>query len=89
MQLIEVIIILLVNIGVSSLAGVAIVFLSLPLQTWAMKKLFLGRQASMVYTDKRIKSISELLLGIKVIKMFAWEEPYKAKVHDLRRRELQ
>ncbi|ORY70608.1 ABC transporter [Leucosporidium creatinivorum] len=84
----EVIIILLCTIGVSSLAGVAVVAVAIPAQTFAMKRLYRGRQKSMVFTDSRIKTISEILMGIKVIKMFAWEKPYLAKVHHLRQREL-
>ncbi|KAK4700227.1 hypothetical protein P7C70_g6022, partial [Phenoliferia sp. Uapishka_3] len=87
-QLIEVVVILLINLGVSSLTGVALVVVALPLQTLAMRKLFLLRRQSMVFTDARIKLISELLLGIRVIKLFAWEGPYLAKVHQFRKREL-
>lgn len=88
LQLLLVIIILLVQIGYSALAAVAVVAVALPLQTYAMKKLFQGRQESMRFTDARIKTISELLSGIKIIKMFAWEKPYVKKVHELRRNEL-
>ncbi|KAM0753983.1 ABC transporter [Meredithblackwellia eburnea MCA 4105] len=87
-QLIEVIVILLINLGVSSLAGIALVAVAMPFQTYAMRKLFMLRRKSMVFTDARIKLISELLLGIRVIKLFAWESPYLQKVHNFRKREL-
>ncbi|GAA5927015.1 uncharacterized protein JCM15063_000432 [Sporobolomyces koalae] len=87
-QLIEVIVILLCTIGVTSLSGVAVVLLCLPIQTWAMKKLFQGRQKSMVHTDARLKTISEFLAGIKIVKLFAWEEPLLAKASESRRKEL-
>ncbi|ORY64744.1 P-loop containing nucleoside triphosphate hydrolase protein [Leucosporidium creatinivorum] len=87
-QFIEVVVILLCTIGVTSLAGIAVAVVALPLQFWAMKQLFAGRQKSMKWTDSRIKLISELLAGIKIIKLFAWETPYNEKVHDLRQREL-
>jgi len=53
-----------------------------------MKKLFQGRQKSMVHTDQRLKTITEFLSGIKIIKLFAWEEPLLAKVSESRRKEL-
>jgi len=56
----QVIIILLCTIGVSSLAGVAVVAIAIPAQTFAMKRLYRGRQKSMVFTDSRIKTISEI-----------------------------
>ncbi|SCV70351.1 BQ2448_1745 [Microbotryum intermedium] len=87
-QLIEVIVILLVTIGVSSLAGVALVAAAMPLQTFAVRQLFKGRQKSMKFTDARIKSISELLIGIKIVKLFNWERPTVDRVHEIRRKEL-
>ncbi|GAA5895556.1 uncharacterized protein JCM6883_001546 [Sporobolomyces salmoneus] len=87
-QLLEVVIILLCTIGVTSLSGIAVVLACLPLQTWAMKKLFQGRQKSMVHTDSRLKTITEFLAGIKIVKLFAWEEPLLAKVSESRRKEL-
>ncbi|GAA5962545.1 hypothetical protein JCM21900_003672 [Sporobolomyces salmonicolor] len=88
LQLAEVIIILLCTIGVSSLAGIAVVIFAMPLQTYAMRELFKGRQSSMKHTDARIKTISELLTGIKIIKLFAWEVPMTEKVGVSRKREL-
>ncbi|GAA6028671.1 hypothetical protein JCM8097_007340 [Rhodosporidiobolus ruineniae] len=87
-QLIEVIVILLCTIGVTSLAGVAIVFISLPIQTWAMRQLFRGRQVTQKHTDARIQTISELLSGIRVVKNFAWEQPILEKADGSRKREL-
>ena len=59
-QLVEVVVILLCTIGVSSLPGVAIVIAAIPLQTWAMKQLYKGRRIAQKHTDARIKTISEL-----------------------------
>ncbi|GAA5990991.1 hypothetical protein JCM10908_006490 [Rhodotorula pacifica] len=87
-QLVEVIIILLCTIGVSSLAGIALVLVALPMQTYAMRQLFRGRQQAQVFTDERIKTISELLSGIRIVKFFAWERPILAKVATSRKREL-
>ncbi|KWU44771.1 ABC transporter [Rhodotorula sp. JG-1b] len=87
-QLAEVIIILLCTIGVSSLAGIALVLVALPMQTYAMRQLFKGRQQAQVFTDERIKSISELLSGIRIVKFFAWEKPILDKVATSRKREL-
>ncbi|GAA5898535.1 hypothetical protein JCM6882_007809 [Rhodosporidiobolus microsporus] len=87
-QLIEVIVILLCTIGVSSLAGIAVVAIALPLQVYAMKKLFRGRQAVQKHSDARIKTISELLSGIRIVKTFAWEQPLVEQVAASRRKEL-
>ena len=39
-------------------------------------------------TDARVKLMNEVLTGIRVIKYYCWEKPFKGKVHDLRQVEL-
>jgi ABC-type multidrug transport system fused ATPase/permease subunit len=68
-----VLILLLVNLGVSALAGFAILFIGTPLQTWVMKRMFNIRKKAMVWTDKRAKLLQELMGGMRVIKFFTWE----------------
>lgn len=69
-QLIIVIIILLVNLGASSLAGIGFLLIVTPFQTWAMKAMFSLRKKTMVWTDKRAKLLQELLGGMRIIKFF-------------------
>ena len=83
-QLIICMIILLVNLGPSALAGFAIFLIIMPVQTRLMRFIHLSRQKTMVFTDKRAKLLQELLSGIKVIKFFAWEDPYLAKINQVR-----
>lgn len=66
-------VLLLVNLGPSALAGFAIFFIGSPIQTWVMKRLFTVRKKAMEWTDKRAKLLQELLGGMRVIKFFAWE----------------
>ena len=39
-------------------------------------------------TDARVKLMNEILTGIRVIKYYCWEKPFKGKIHDLRKVEL-
>ena len=39
-------------------------------------------------TDARVKLMNEVLTGIRVIKYYFWEKPFKGKIHDLRKVEL-
>ena len=39
-------------------------------------------------TDARVKLMNEVLTGIRVIKYYCWEKPFKGKVHDIRHVEL-
>lgn len=87
-QLIIIIIILLVNLGVSSLAGIGFLVVMLYPQGKAMKAMFGFRKKAMAWTDKRAKLIQELLGGMRIVKFFAWEQPYLAKIDKIRRSEL-
>lgn len=69
-QLIIIIIILLVNLGVSSLAGIGFLLVAVYPQGLVMKAMFNYRKKAMVWTDKRVKLIQELLGGMRIIKFF-------------------
>lgn len=87
-QLVICLILLLINLGPSALAGFAFFVIATPIQTWVMKRLFALRRNSMIWTDKRAKLLQELLGGMKIIKFFAWEDPFLKRIEDYRRREM-
>ncbi|KAG8702705.1 hypothetical protein FRC09_004597 [Ceratobasidium sp. 395] len=87
-QMVICLIILLVNLGWSALCGFAFFVLMTPVQTYLMKYLFTVRKKSMVWTDKRAKLLQELLGGMRVLKFFAWENPYLERIANFRNNEL-
>ena len=46
------------------------------------------RESIMECSDARVKAISELLAGIKAIKLYAWETPWAERISGLREKEL-
>jgi len=42
----------------------------------------------MVQKDRRIRLINEVLSGIKVIKLYAWENHFKEEIENIRKKEL-
>ncbi|TNN61497.1 Multidrug resistance-associated protein 4 [Liparis tanakae] len=76
------------EIGPSCLAGVAIIVLMMPVQTWFGKLFGVFRSKTSVLTDSRIRIMSEVVSGIRVIKMYAWEKPFSSLVTDVRREEI-
>jgi len=87
-QLIICLIILLANLGPSALTGFAIFLIVTPIQIRLTRFMLLFRKRTMVFTDKRAKLLQELLSSIKIIKFFAWEDPYLAKIHQVRDLEI-
>ncbi|KAJ3514870.1 hypothetical protein NLJ89_g2120 [Agrocybe chaxingu] len=87
-QLAICLVLLILNLGPSALAGFAFFILATPPQTIVMKRMFKLRAKSMEWTDKRAKLLQELLGGMKVIKFFAWEIPFLARITEFRKREM-
>ncbi|KAJ6570148.1 ABC transporter, partial [Mycena vulgaris] len=87
-QMIICLILLLINLGPSALTGFAFFVLATPAQTMVMKRLFMFRQKSMIWTDKRAKLLQELLGGMKIIKLFNWQAPFLARISGYRQKEM-
>uniref|UniRef100_A0A3B3S0J1 ATP binding cassette subfamily C member 3 n=1 Tax=Paramormyrops kingsleyae TaxID=1676925 RepID=A0A3B3S0J1_9TELE len=76
------------NLGPSVLAGVAVMILLIPLNAAIAVKTRAFQVEQMQYKDSRIKLMNEILNGIKVLKLYAWENSFKEKVLDIRQKEL-
>ncbi|XP_040888393.1 ATP-binding cassette sub-family C member 4-like [Toxotes jaculatrix] len=88
LQATAIIVFLWYEIGPSCLAGVAVVTLMLPVQTWFGKLFGIFRSRTAVLTDKKIRIMNEVVSGIRIIKMYAWEKPFSALVTEVRRQEI-
>ncbi|XP_068452238.1 multidrug resistance-associated protein 1 isoform X2 [Clinocottus analis] len=77
------------NLGPSVLAGVAVMVLMVPINAVIAMKTKTYQVAQMKSKDSRIKLMNEMLNGIKVLKLYAWELAFKDKVSAIRESELQ
>ncbi|XP_076159035.1 ATP-binding cassette sub-family C member 4 [Alosa pseudoharengus] len=76
------------EIGPSCLAGMAVLVFLMPLQTVFGRLFSSFRSKTAVHTDTRIRIMNEVVSGIRIIKMYAWEKPFSALVTDVRRKEI-
>ncbi|XP_066545950.1 multidrug resistance-associated protein 1 isoform X2 [Amia ocellicauda] len=76
------------NLGPSVLAGVAVMILMVPVNAVIAMKTKTYQVAQMKSKDSRIKLMNEVLNGIKVLKLYAWELAFKGKVLKIRDSEL-
>ncbi|KAM6957261.1 multidrug resistance-associated protein 1 [Aplochiton taeniatus] len=76
------------NLGPSVLAGVAVMLLMVPINAVIAMKTKTYQVAQMKNKDNRIKLMNEVLNGIKVLKLYAWELAFKDKVSAIRESEL-
>ncbi|XP_069376946.1 ATP-binding cassette sub-family C member 4-like isoform X2 [Paralichthys olivaceus] len=88
LQAMVIIVFLWYEIGQSCLAGVAAIALMMPVQTWFGKLFGIFRSRTIVLTDDRIRFMNEVVSGIRIIKMYAWEKPFSALVTEVRRKEI-
>ena len=76
------------SIGNATFVGGALILLFVPFQSWISKKFSQLRSETAKKTDIRIKIMSEIIQGIKVIKMYAWENSFAELAADARREEI-
>ncbi|XP_036674589.3 ATP-binding cassette sub-family C member 4 [Drosophila suzukii] len=76
------------EIGISAVIGVSFMLSFIPLQAWAAKKAAYYRQMTAERTDMRVKLMNEIIQGIQVIKMYAWEKSFARVIAEVRLKEV-
>ncbi|XP_069510563.1 ATP-binding cassette sub-family C member 3 isoform X2 [Ambystoma mexicanum] len=76
------------TLGASVLAGVAVMVLLIPLNAVIAMKTRAFQVEQMKFKDSRIKLMNEILNGIKVLKLYAWEPSFAQQVLEIRKNEL-
>ncbi len=62
-------------------AGIGVMILLFPLQIVVVRTFAKYRVMFLKQTDIRIRAMSEMLNGIRIIKFFCWEDSYKKKIY--------
>ena len=81
-------ILLLINISYSALAGLALLILGIPVLGKVMRILTARRRLMNAVTDKRVGLTQEILMGVRFVKYYAWEESFLAQLKKLRSEEV-
>ncbi|ORY26307.1 P-loop containing nucleoside triphosphate hydrolase protein [Naematelia encephala] len=71
-------------LGVSAFVGIACIPLSTPASVWVAKKIYRCDKTWAACRDARTSAIKEFLLGIKVIKLNAFESTFQRNIERLR-----
>ncbi|EGC47173.1 ATP-dependent bile acid permease [Histoplasma capsulatum var. duboisii H88] len=75
-------------LGFSSLAGIGVMTLMLPLNLYIASRFRVLQHEILAGTDARIHSTNEVLQNIRIIKYFAWEQRFEDIVNEKRKAEL-
>ncbi|XP_076004927.1 ATP-binding cassette sub-family C member 4-like [Genypterus blacodes] len=76
------------EIGPSCLAGIVVLMFLMPTQSMFGNLFSKLRNQTATLTDKRILTMNEVVSGVRIIKMYAWEKPFAALVSEVRRKEI-
>lgn len=81
-------VLLLINLTYSALAGFGLLVVGLPVLTRAVKTLFARRRKINKITDQRVSLTQEILQAVRFVKFFGWESAFLARLNDIRNREI-
>ncbi|NXH99014.1 MRP1 protein, partial [Pachycephala philippinensis] len=87
-QIIMAVVFLWKELGPSVLAGVALLLLVISINALIAAKVRRLKKSQMKYSDQQVKLLSEILHGIKILKLYAWEPAYQRKVMRIREHEI-
>lgn len=76
-----------IQLGPSVLAGLALMLLLIPVNAVISMKQRKLQVDLMKFKDKRLKLMSEVLNGMKVLKLYAWEPSFQDKISEIRTKE--
>ncbi|CAG2060181.1 unnamed protein product [Timema podura] len=77
------------HMGPAVLAGLTVMLILIPVNGFIAKKLKALQIYQMKTKDQRIKLMNEVLNGIKVLKLYAWEPPYEKMLEGMREKEIE
>ncbi|XP_074204874.1 ATP-binding cassette sub-family C member 10 isoform X1 [Camelus bactrianus] len=76
------------QVGVAFVGGLILALLLVPVNKVIATRIMASNQEMLQHKDARVKLVTELLSGIRVIKFFGWEQALGARVEACRTREL-
>uniref|UniRef100_A0A8C9WC66 ATP-binding cassette sub-family C member 5 n=1 Tax=Scleropages formosus TaxID=113540 RepID=A0A8C9WC66_SCLFO len=74
-------------LGYTALIGVLVYIVFIPIQFSMAKLINTFRRKAIVVTDTRVRTMNEILMCIKLIKMYAWENSFEGKIAGIRKKE--
>ncbi|KAG1678468.1 Multidrug resistance-associated protein 1 [Nymphon striatum] len=75
-------------LGLATLAGVGVFIIIIPVNISLSKLVDIIQTELLKIKDERVKMISEVLSGMKVLKLYAWELPFEELIVKLREKEV-
>uniref|UniRef100_A0A8C0FGJ4 ATP binding cassette subfamily C member 8 n=1 Tax=Bubo bubo TaxID=30461 RepID=A0A8C0FGJ4_BUBBB len=87
-QIIVGVLLLYYLLGISALIGAAVIIVLAPVQYFVATKLSQAQRSTLEYSNERLKKTNEMLRGIKLLKLYAWEHIFHSSVEETRQKEM-
>uniref|UniRef100_A0A336KSQ1 ABC-type glutathione-S-conjugate transporter n=1 Tax=Culicoides sonorensis TaxID=179676 RepID=A0A336KSQ1_CULSO len=75
-------------LGPSVLVGLAVMIVLIPINAFIASKIKALQVKQMKNKDERVKLMNEVLNGMRVLKLYAWEPSFEAKIQKIREKEI-
>ncbi|XP_072319130.1 ATP-binding cassette sub-family C member 10 [Eucyclogobius newberryi] len=79
---------LYLQVGMAFLGGLIVALLLVPFNKFLASQIISNNKEMLKYKDSRVKLMTEILFGIRVIKFYHWEPHFTARVCECRAKEL-
>jgi ATP-binding cassette subfamily C (CFTR/MRP) protein 1 len=89
LQIILALVLIYQQVGNAMWVGVAYMVSLIPANIFIFSVVGKMRFKVLKFSDARVKMMNEVLMGIRIIKFYAWEQPFGKEVDKLREKELQ
>ncbi|BFZ17594.1 hypothetical protein BsWGS_20633 [Bradybaena similaris] len=76
------------EIGIAFVAGIIVLLLLIPTNAGISTLTKRAQSKQIVLKDQRLKLMNEILNGVKVLKLYAWEPSFQAKLTQIRQAEI-
>ncbi|KAG5181922.1 P-loop containing nucleoside triphosphate hydrolase protein [Tribonema minus] len=88
LRLLACVVLLFYYLGLSAFGGIGLLVLTLPVNNYIIGRLKRYQQTLMKRRDKRMGVVNEAMQGIRIIKLFAWEDNFLKRVFAARGHEI-
>ncbi|XP_054155033.1 multidrug resistance-associated protein 1-like [Oppia nitens] len=76
------------QVGVAAFVGLGLLIAVIPISLFLTVFNGSAKQKQFEFKDRRLNLMNEILNGMKILKLYAWEVPYMSMVNKIRNREL-
>ncbi|XP_070536030.1 ATP-binding cassette sub-family C member 9-like [Ptychodera flava] len=87
-QIVVILILLYLELGFAALIGTSVFLIVTPLQYAITRKMASLQRKVLIFSDRRLKKSNEALQGIKLLKLYGWEELFCTAIEAVRSKEV-